>query len=160
MKIIRLSNYQTIKLLNYQAIKGIASLPTIMVITILILAIAIGITALAFNESIMSAAQVQSSKALFYAEAGARDALMRIARNKNYTCDSPSNGCYQIEFATSGCSTSEGCAKITVSSAQSPKVIISEGRVNNNIRKMQVDIYFDAALSGEIINTNWREIVD
>ncbi|MEK9154832.1 MAG: hypothetical protein AAB596_02080 [Patescibacteria group bacterium] len=140
--------------------KGAATLPTIIALTILILAVGIGITAVSFTESFISAGQNQSTRALFYAEAGARDALMRIARNKNYYCTSPSAGCYQIDFVSSGCSTNEGCAKITVSDASSPKVIISEGRVNSNIRKVQADVYFDAAFNGEINNIQWQELTN
>ena len=63
---------------------GVASLPTIIPLTVIILAIGIGITSLALTESLISAGQKQSSQALFYAEAGARDALIKIARNKKY----------------------------------------------------------------------------
>ena len=65
---------------------------------LMILAIIVGITAVTFNESFVAQGGVQSGKALYYAEVGARDALVRIARNKNYSCTSPAlpTGCYSM----------------------------------------------------------------
>jgi len=139
---------------------GFASLPIVIGLMAMILVVGTGVALSGFLESSMTLSSARSSNALYYAEAGAQDALMRIARNKNYTCDSPSSGCYTISYKTSGCSANEGCARITVSSDNSPKVIVSEGRVNNNIRKIQVDVYFDSLLDGEISTTTWREITN
>ena len=139
---------------------GVASLPIIMGLTLLILAVGVSITALGFTESFIVAGQKQSSEALFYAEAGARDALMKIIRNKNY---SELSG-YQIAFVSDGCTSNDGCAIITVSSgdgsALDPKIINSEGRGKNNIRKIRVEVIFDDSLNGEIKNANWQEVID
>ncbi len=140
--------------------KGIATLPVVVAVVVLTLAVTIGITVMSLSEIFSSASSNQSSRALIYAESGAKDALIRIARNKDYTCDTPSSGCYQIEFVSSGCTTNDGCAKITVSAASSPKIIISEGRVKNNIRKIQVDVSFDASLNGQILSTSWQELTN
>ncbi|MEK7212392.1 MAG: hypothetical protein AAB686_01820 [Patescibacteria group bacterium] len=127
-------------------------------ITILISAIAIGLSTLALNDAFISAGRSQSSNAIQYAEAGAKDALVRIARNKNYVCDTPSAGCYSIEFVANGCSANDGCARITVSSGTSPKTIVSTGQVKDNIRRIQVDAYLDG--NGEITSVNWQELTD
>lgn len=138
--------------------KGVASLPTILALTILILAIGIGVTSISFTESFISAGQNQSLKAFIYAEDGAGDALEKIARNKNYS------GSYTIDFVSNGCSDNEGCASITVTSGAGstadPKIITSNGRVKSNVRKIQVDVVFDASLNGEISSTTWREITN
>lgn len=142
------------------SINGVASLPVIMGLTLLILAVGISITALGFTESFIVAGQKQSSEALFYAEAGARDALMKIIRNKNY---SELSG-YQIAFVSDGCTSNDGCATITVDSddgsALTPKTVDSEGRVKNNVRKIRVEVIFDDSSNGEIKNANWTEITD
>lgn len=140
--------------------RGAATLPTVMALTILIAALAAGLAAMTVADGLISQGAWQSSRALFYAEAGAKDALMRIARDKKYTCAAPSSGCYQIDFATNGCSANEGCAKITVSAATSPKIIVSEGRVKNNIRKVQVNVTFDGSANGKIESANWQELTN
>ena len=142
------------------ALEGAATLPTVLALTILIAALAAGLAAMTVADSLISQGAWQSSKALFYAEAGAKDALIRIARDKKYTCDTPSSGCYQIEFATNGCFANEGCAKITVSAATSPKVIVSEGRVKNNIRKVQASVTFDGSANGQIHSVSWQELTN
>ena len=138
---------------------GVASLPTVIVLMILILAIGVGIAAMSFSENIISMGQKQSSAALLYAEAGARDALIRIARNKNY-----STSAYQLVFVTDGCLADEGCATITVStgvvSSLDPKIINSEGRVRSNFRKIKVEVVLDSFSNGEIVSAKWQEIVD
>ena len=68
--------------------RGVATLPTVMVIGIIALAVAVGVTAVALTESFISQAGIQSNKALFYAEAGARDALIRVARDKTFATTS------------------------------------------------------------------------
>lgn len=142
--------------------KGVATLPTIFSFIILIVALAVGITTLSLSEIFISLGSYHSSRALIYAEAGVRDALVRIVRNKNYTCASAD--CYSIDFVPNGCAANEGCAKISVSSGVgsngNPKVIISKGQVKNNIRKIQLDVVFDDSLNGKIATTTWKEITD
>lgn len=131
-------------------------MPTIIALTVIILAMGVGITSLALTESLISAGQKQSSQAFLYAEAGARDALVKIARNKNYA------DCYSIPFATNGCTDDTGCAIISVSagvgSEGDPKIIISKGQVRNNIKKLQVNVIFDSSSNGEIATTTWQEL--
>jgi hypothetical protein len=142
--------------------KGIATLPTVFAFIILIVALTVGVAALSLTEGFMSLGSRQSSQALIYAEAGARDALIRIARNKKYVCASAD--CYSIDFVTGGCSTKEGCAEISVSagtgSSGDPKIIASKGQVNSNTRKIQVTVFFDSALNGRISTTTWQELSD
>ena len=79
---------------------------------------------------------------------------MKITRNGRYT--SPG---YNIEFVTNGCTVpNDGCTTVTVSSDVSPKIIVSSGRVKNNIRKVQVTATLDA--NWVIIGTTSQELTN
>ena len=142
--------------------QGLASLPTILALAVLILAIVVGVTAWSLSESFLSQGQQQSGQAYIYTEAGVKDALMRIARNPAYTCSA--TDCYSINMmdAEDGCSTNNGCAWVSVSAADgsvgNPKIITSKGRVKNNIRRIQVDV--SISTDGEITNSVWQELND
>lgn len=142
--------------------KGVATLPTIMALTILILVVGLSIAEISITESFISLGQKQSSQALSYAETGARDALIRIARDKNYTCTS--TDCYTIDMVENGCATGDGCAAVTVSSGAGtvvdPRIITSRGEVKDNIRRIQVSVVLDAAGNGEIVSTAWQELTN
>lgn len=140
--------------------RGIATLPTVMILGVLSLAVAVGITTVALTESFISQGSAQSSRALFYAESGARDALIRIARNKNYTC--ATTDCYSIDFSTNGCSTGNDCAKVSVSAGTGtsldPKIIIAKGVMKASMRTMEVSVVFDVGGNGEIASATWSEV--
>jgi len=148
--------------------KGIATLPMVMVLGMLTLVIVVGITSVSFTESFTSLGSSQSSIALSNAEAGARDALLKISRNKNYSCIT--TDCYSIDFTTDGCSSSVSCAKISVSNGAgdtaNPKVIISKGIVNSNIRTIEVSVVLDDGTDNSILqyglitSTTWRELTN
>jgi hypothetical protein len=142
------------------SVRGIATLPTVMLLGIITLTVAISLATVSFSESFISQSGAQSSKALFYAEAGARDALVRIARNKNYTC--ASSDCYEIPFTTNGCEISfPGCAKVSVSAGVGtlgdPKIITSKGLMQASVRTINVSVTLDADANGEIATTTWSE---
>lgn len=156
---------------NFSKIKkqsGIATLPTVMVLGMLTLTVAVGITSVALTDSFISQSSSQSLRALSYAEGGARDALLKISRNKNYSC--VATDCYNIDFNTNGCSLGTGCAKVSVSSASgdtaNPKVITSKGIMNSSIRTIEVSVILDGgtddpALShGLITSTTWTELTN
>lgn len=140
--------------------KGIASLPIVFAFIVLILAVAVGMTAVSFSESFTTAGEKESGKALLYSEAGARDALIRMARNKNYTCSSAD--CYQIDFVTNGCTNSDGCAKISVSagdgSSGNPKIITSKGLSKSSVRTVSVSVQYDTNLEGQFNTITWSEV--
>ncbi len=153
--------FLTIEPTSYRANKlsrGIATLPVVMALSIMILAIIVGVTAVTFNESFVAQGGVQSGKALYYAEVGARDALVKVARKKNYSCDTPAlpTGCYTIDMVTSGCSTNDGCARVTVDTGVTTKIITAEGRAGNNARKVQVSVTLDT--DGLITASSWQEL--
>ena len=148
--------------------KGIATLPTIIIIGMMALAVVVSITSMTLNELSISQGQAESSTALFYAEAGARDALIKIARNKNYNCNTPD--CYSLDFVSNGCINNNGCAQISVSSGigttTDPKIITSKGIMKSSLRRMQVSVILDGGTSipsnqnGEITSTIWNELTN
>ncbi len=142
------------------SVRGIATLPTVMLLGIITLTVAISLATVSFSESFISQSSAQSSKALFYAEAGARDALVRIARNKNYTC--ATSDCYEIPLVANGCGASfPGCARISISAGAGtigdPKVITSKGLMQASVRTINVNVILDADAHGEIATTTWSE---
>jgi len=138
--------------------KGIATLPTVIVLGMMILAIVVSMTAMTLSGLMISQGQSQSSNALFYAEAGARDALVKIARDKTYTC--VTTDCYSLDFVTNGCSLGTDCAKISVTGNNITKIITSKGIMKTSTRTMQVTVNLDGATNdyGLILSTSWIEI--
>ena len=146
--------------------KGIATLPTVIVLGMMILAVVVSMTSITLSGLMISQGQTQSSNALFYAEAGARDALTKIARDKNYTCST--TDCYSLDFVTNGCSLLTDCAMISVSAGTGvtgdPKIIISKGIMKTSTRRMQVSVILDGGTStaslqnGEITSAVWTEL--
>jgi len=140
---------------------GLASLPAIIGMSMLLLAISLAMMSIGFSENMATASAARSLRALGYARAGARDALLRIARNKNYTC--ATTDCYSFSLVTAGCDVSppDGCASVTVDAgtgaSSTPKTIISKGYAKNTVRTVEVRVYFDELLNGEIATTTWRE---
>jgi hypothetical protein len=143
---------------NFQ--KGQASLPSVLSLAVLILVVVVAITAFTFSESLITQSQTYSQTALGYAEAGARDALIRIARKYNYTC--VATDCYSIDMVASGCATLDGCAKISVSAGTGgggdAKIITAKGEVKNVTRRVQVDV--SISTDGEITATTWTELTN
>jgi len=140
--------------------RGAATLPAIIALTILILAVGVSITAISFTEGLISVGQGNAAQALVYAEAGAHDALIKLARNKQYVC--VTEDCYTIDLVADGCATDDGCARVSVSAGVGtlgdPRIIVSEGKARSSVRRLQVSVVFDAALDGEIATTTWREL--
>ena len=132
--------------------QGVATIPIILALTILVIAIGLAISTVAFNETSITQDFSRSSQALAYAEAGARDALIKVTRDGGYT-----SAGYNIDFVTSGCAAPyNGCATVTVASATSPKVIESTGKVKNNIRKVRTTVTVDS--NWVITGTVWEEV--
>ena len=134
--------------------RGVATLPTVLVLGIMTLAVVVGITSVSLTESFISQGSAQSSKALFYAESGARDALIKIARDKTYLC--ATTDCYTIDFSTNGCSLGNDCAKVKVTGSDTAKVVTSKGIMKASTRTLQVDVVINT--DGEITSATWTEL--
>lgn len=134
--------------------RGFATLPTVMVLGVMSLAVAVGITAVSLTESFISQGSIQSNKALFYAESGARDALIRIARNKTYLC--ATTDCYTIDFSTNGCSLGNDCAKMIVTGNDTAKIVTAKGVMKSSTRTLQVSVTLGT--DGDITGATWSEV--
>ena len=154
---------------NLSRKSGIATLPTVVLIGMMALVVVVSITSTTLNELLISQGSSSSSSALFYAEGGARDALVRIARDMNYVCDDPFPSCYNIDFAANGCDLGIACARVSVTglgTTASPKIITSKGIMKSSIRTMQVRVILDngtpdeALKKGEITEAVWYESTD
>jgi hypothetical protein len=146
----------------FSTTKGFATIPTILVLSVLILVAATGIAAVTYTQTQATAIAGQSSLALGYAETGTRDALMRLARNFSYSCASAD--CYSLDMLPSGCSSGLGCAKVSVSAnagtKADPKIITAKGIVQNETRKLQVQVIYDSNAYGIISTTTWSELTN
>lgn len=130
---------------------GVASIPTVLVLMALIISASVLIASISTSDNISVSDTNNSGRALNYAQLGAKDALERITRNKDYS------GAYVIEIVSGGCSgIYSGCSSINVGSGSSPKVISVEGRKEDIQRKIQVDVNLDD--NGLILNYDWQEL--
>lgn len=136
--------------------RGVATLPTVMLLGVMALVVAVSITTLSFTELFISQGSAQSSRAHFYAEAGARDALIKIARNKTYLCGT--SDCYSVNFTANGCTLSRDCAKVQVTGNDTSKTITSKGIMNANTRTLQVALTLDT--DGLITGAVWTEVTN
>jgi len=146
--------------INFTKNNGLASLPTILAIAILILAVVVAVTSWTLSESLSTQGQNYSQLALTYAEAGARDALTRIARKYAYNC--VATDCYTIDMVASGCTSGDGCAKVSVSANSGlpadEKIVISKGIATTSTRRVQVTVSINA--DGQITGTAWTELTN
>jgi len=130
---------------------GIASIPTVIVLLVLIISVGVLISSISMSDVVSVSDTNNSGKALNYAQLGAKDALERIARNKDYT------GSYTMEIVSGGCSDPySGCATVTVASGSAPKIINVEGRNKDIKRRIQVNVTLDS--DGLITSYNWQEL--
>jgi hypothetical protein len=140
--------------------RGVASVPIVMAFGILIVAIGVGITTLSYLETMAARGSYDSARALIYANAGARDALERVARNKLYAC--ATDDCYSLDMISSGCTVGNACTYVSVSSgagtSTDPKVITARGVSGLSVRSLQASVLFDANEDGEISSVQWSEI--
>jgi len=138
--------------------EGMASLPTVLALLMLMMVLGGLISSIGLSELESSNNLASSAKAKQYAQAGIKDALERIARNKDYLCES-APGCpggnYQLAFADNGCANNMACATVTVSGSATLKTIMSIGASSNNRRKINATITLDS--DGLITDTNWHD---
>jgi hypothetical protein len=129
---------------------GMASIPTVVVLMLLIVSVGALVASISISDTVSVSETNNSGRALNYAQLGAKDALQRIVRNKDYT------GSYEIEMVSGGCVMPySACATMTVDSGSSPKIINAEGRVKDIKRKIQVEVNLDN--NGLITSYDWQE---
>lgn len=129
--------------------KGAASIPLVLGIGILVFLIAISVTSVETARIYLTQANTDGAQAMQYAEIGERDALMQLARNRNFGTTTPA--VYVIDMATSGCATLRACVQVAVSSGEgtitSPKIVSALGYYRNARKGLQATVVFD--------NTGW-----
>jgi hypothetical protein len=130
---------------------GMASIPTVIVLMALILSVGALIASISVSDNTSVAESNNSEKALNYAQLGAKDALEKIVRNKDYV------GSYDLDVISGGCAASTvNCAVITVGAGSNPKIINIEGQMGDTKRKIQVDVNLDD--NGLITGYSWQEL--
>ncbi|MBI4993400.1 hypothetical protein HZC33_00350 [Candidatus Wolfebacteria bacterium] len=130
---------------------GVAALPTIVIISMIILVVGIGVASSGFVEGLSSFGELENKKALFAAEAGAMDAFKRIGKNIN--CNSggtPNCSNYSLIIG-------DATAMVSVSGS-GVKTIISNGQVGFKKAKIQVIVSIDA--NGKITQTSWQQLTN
>lgn len=124
--------------------RGVAALPTVLIIAMVVVIASIGIASSGFVESLVSFGDYESKQAFAVAEAGAQDALKRLVRDKTCTCN------YTLTLGS-------GTATITVSGTN-PKTIASVGAVGNKKRKIEVTVSWDG--NDKASQTAWQEVTN
>ena len=131
--------------------KGVAALPIISIIAMVILLAALGAAGSGFIEGLISYGELENKQALFAAEAGAKDAFKRVARDRNCNLGgTPTCADYSL-------SVGNATSSITVS-GDNPKTIVSSGQIENIITKIQLIVSFDS--NNKATQTSWRQITD
>ncbi|NTW22239.1 hypothetical protein HGA34_01685 [Candidatus Falkowbacteria bacterium] len=125
-------------------------MPVIFAMLALIVSLSLLTANLSGNDNASSAEVANSDSALAAAEFGAKDALLKIARNKGYS------GTYSVAVLSGGCASPvRGCATVTVDTQSNPKTINSSGQVGELVRKIVVKAYLDG--NGKIANYTWQD---
>ncbi len=135
--------------------KGVASIPLVMSLLLLIVSVGIFISLVSLSDSLSSSEGEKSNIALEYAKNGAQEALMRIARKPCYQCSDE----FEIEMISGGCAGDiKGCSFVTYSPSVLPTssqmIINANGQVEQVVRSIKVDVNLDTY--GKIVNYDWQ----
>jgi len=144
-------NNSTIQQFNQQ---GMALLATVVVVLLILVAVGLSMISLGIFEGFMAESQRASDEAYAAAQSGVKDAMMRIARNKNYS----SAGYYLPENCTPNGATT--CAHVIVEkdapSAGKDRVTAT-GTLSNSTRKLEVILNVNAT-NGKITIDSQSEL--
>ena len=129
--------------------KGIAALSTILILTLILVEVSLTLAFLSFYLGWGENQMIKSKKALYFAETGVYDAIIKIERDLNFTCTSST-----ISFG------SGKEAEITVQkdAPQAGKdTIFSIGKYKNTRKKIKAIISIDQT-TGKVSIESWKEI--
>lgn len=122
--------------------RGVVALPTIIVISLIVLAGGIGIAGSGFVETLISFGDYESGQAFYAAESGVHDAIKRLLRDGNCAC------IYDLLI---------NAARVSVRvEGENPKIITSTGRVGRKQRTLQVTATRDS--NQKLTYSFWKEI--
>ncbi|TSC78587.1 MAG: hypothetical protein G01um101433_148 [Parcubacteria group bacterium Gr01-1014_33] len=131
---------------------GLAALPTVVVIAIIVLVAGLGVLGTGMVENALTFGEKESREALYAAETGAHDATLRLLRNKD--CNNggtPSCSSYALAVG-------DASVNVTVVGATSPKIIASTGVRQNKTRQIKVTAEIDS--NNKVTITSWVEVVN
>jgi len=150
-------NFKCPKHPAFNSRNGIAVLPVMLVVGAIVVEIAIVGGILAFFSSTSNLAIRSSQEALFTARAGAEDALIKILRDKDYTCDpsSPSEDC--LLTMVSGGSQTTAVTSVVTSGLQ--RIITASSTVKNRTKTVQVKVNVND-ITGKIDVVSFEEIIN
>ena len=134
-----------------------ALLATVVVVLLILVAVGLSMISLGIFEGFMAESQRASDEAYAAAQSGAKDAMMRIARNKNY-----SSAGYYLPADPSNCAlnSATACAYIVVEKdapSSGKDRITAIGTLNNSSRKLEVILNVNAT-NGKITTDSQNEL--
>jgi len=124
--------------------RGIVALPAIIALSVIILTIGLAMSFSSFTQNNISSNKYKSELTYRIAEAGIKDAMVKITRNKNYDTAFTlliNNGAANVNCDTSG----PGQTKIT-----------SIGTFNNNTKT--IETILDITTNGKVTISSWIEL--
>ena len=124
--------------------KGIVALPAIITLSVIILAIGLAMSFSSFTQNNIFSNKHQSELTYRVAEAGIKDAMIKITRNKNYDTAFAlpiNNGVANISFDTSNFEQTK---------------ITSIGTLNNNTKT--IEVVLDISTNGKVTINSWIEL--
>ena len=127
--------------------KGLATLPLIIILSLIILAIGTSMMASGFIESLMSKAAIEVQESFYLSDSGIDDALLKIARDKKLGEDAPIIWHLLTSEST-----------ITVSGTTSTRVIDSKGIISGKHKNLKTDVNLNEY--GQITVTDWEELTE
>ncbi|MDP3057821.1 MAG: hypothetical protein Q8N37_04905 [bacterium] len=135
---------------KYWGEKGAMALSSVLALSIILLALGLAMAFSGFVQSDITYNQDKAAIAFYIAEAGAKDAMQKVVRNKNY-----SNAGYVLSLTT-------GSANIVVSKdvpAAERTEILSTGAVGVNTKKIRVVLNTDTDNdnNGKVTIVSWEE---
>jgi len=123
--------------------KGMIALPVIAILSIIMLSIGLAMAFSAFTQNNITSNTNKADMAYYIAEAGIRDATMKITRNSNY------NNSYSLSI-------NNGSASISFdTSVPGQTKIISIGTFDNNSKK--IETILGITTNGEVTLNSWIE---
>lgn len=131
---------------------GIAALPTVVVIALIVLLAGIGMIGTGLVENALTFGESESRQALYAAETGVHDAIQRLVRNKDCN-NGGSPSCASYSFPVG-----EGSVGVVISGASSPKTILATGTRKNKTRRINVTVAID--INNKITVSSWSELTD
>lgn len=138
-------------------------LATVLILMLIMVAVGLSMISAGLFEGVMSENERQSQEAQLAAAGGVKDAMMRIARNKNFAT---STGYFIPSSPDCPLYSSTACAKVIVekdtasSCSQSISAgqdcVISLGTLGNSARKVEAILNVNAT-SGKMTMQSWQE---